>query len=947
MMMRGMRLARSRVSAGSRVSAVWIVAAVFVCGWVAQASAGTGAVSVSVVRAQAAPPVFGFANFSPLIEGVGGATDTQAGDHPSAFVVKIDPTTDINEGPGPNDGLVENSVEDIRDIVVQLPPGFVGSALATPRCTFTQLDSGRHCPPNTAIGHIQTEPPEITAIGGPLFNMVPEHGVAAQFGFTDRVLNTAHVLDVGVVPSPGGYTLRVTSPEIPQVLLTSIETSLFGDPAATDETGDTPVAQFTNSSDCSGEPLVTSAHMDSWPNPGGYEADGAPDFSDPQWAGASSESPAVTECQRLQFAPSLSTQPEGGAADSATGLQTDIAVAQNEAPGSLATPPLRDATITLPAGLVFNPAAAGGLGSCSEAQIGWLGGSLTNFTAGPPECPEDSKVGTVEAETPALSGVLEGSVYLASQGENPFGSVLAGYLVIDDPTTGIVMKIPGNLTPNPQTGQITAVFDENPQFQVSNLRLHFFGGARGELATPPGCGTFTTTSDLMPWSAPGSGPDATPSSSFQIESGCTNAFAPGFTAGSENPQAGAYTPVVLSFSRNDGEQFFAGTTQTLPEGLLGKIVGIPLCSNAQASAGACPEASHVGSVQTGAGVGPDPYFVSGKAYLTGPYNGGPFGLAIEVPAVAGPFNLGTVVVRVSLRINSQTGQVTAVSDPLPSILDGIPLQVRRVNVALDRPGFTFNPTSCAVMQVAGSLSSTAGSTANVSNRFQAGGCGELPFKPVFAVSMQAKASKQNGASLSVTLTSAQGQANIGKVTVSLPKQLPSRLTTIQQACPEATYDANPASCPAGSDIGTAIARTPVLASPLVGPAYLVSHGGAAFPNLVLILQGEGVTLDLVGSIDIKKGITSSAFESVPDAPISSFELALPEGPHSGLAANLPAKAKYSFCGQSLVMPTTLTGQNGAQIIQQTKVQITGCPKIKPKAKKQRKAHRKAKKQGKR
>ncbi len=338
----------------------------------------------------------------------------------------------------------------------------------------------------------------------------------------------------------------------------------------------------------------------------------------------------------------------------------------------------------------------------------------------------------------------------------------------------------------------------------------------------------------------------------------------------------------------------------------------------------------VGSVEAGAGVGSNPLFVSGKAYLTGPYNGGPYGLVVEVPAVAGPFNLGTVVVRQSLRIDPQTAQVTAVSDSFPTILDGIPLRIRRVDVTLDRPGFLFNPTSCTPSAVTGTVTSTEGATASVSSRFQAGGCRELPFKPTFKVSTQARTSKKNGASLDAKVGSGAGQANIGRVAVTLPKALPSRLSTIQQACTAATFNANPALCPPGSNIGTATAKTPVLSNPLVGPAYLVSHGGAAFPDLVVILQGEGVTLDLVGNVDIKNRVTSSTFASVPDAPISSFELNLPEGSHSALGAVLPAKAKGSLCGTALTMPTTITGQNGAQVKQSTKIAVTGCPKAKHK-----------------
>jgi len=906
------------------------------------ASVFTGASPVPVATStlddviSSSPPAFGPSAFLAAITGQDGVPDTQAGDHPYEFTTRIDMNTQIGFGPETT-VLRQTGVGAFRDIVVDLPVGFIGSALAAPRCPLALLSTEAGCPADTRIGHIVTQPQAYATVDSDIYNMVPEHGVAAEFGFTDNLYNV-HVIYSNVVPSAHGYVLRATTSEIPEIALTDIVLTLYGDPAAKDGGGVAPAALFTNPSGCSGEALVTSIHMDSWSSPGRYRADGTPDFSDPNWVASSSESPPVTGCNALRFEPSLSVRPETTAADSPTGLEVDVSTPQSQVPGALATPPLRHGVVTLPAGLTVNPAAASGLGACSEAQIA-LG------SAAPPTCPESSKIGTVQASTPLLGSALVGSVYLATQNENPFHALLAGYIVVDDPATGTVVKVPGTLMPDPQTGQITGSFDELPQFPLSDLRLRFFGGARGELATPESCGTYTVTSDLMPWSAPDSGPDATPSDSFPIDAGCVTGFAPSFSAGSTNPQAGGFSPFTLSLSRTDGDQGLAGVTVNLPPGLLGKIAGIPLCPDANANAGTCPEASRVGTVTVGAGVGPNPLFVSGKAYLTGPYNGGPYGLVVEVPAVAGPFDLGTVAVRQSLRIDRHTAQVSAVSDAFPTILDGIPLRVRRVDVTLDRPGFTFNPTNCTPMAITGSVTSTQGASANVSSRFQAGGCRELPFKPVFRVSTQAGTSKKNGASLDVKVGSGQGQANIGKVAATLPRQLPSRLTTIQQACPQAVFDANPASCPTGSDIGIATAKTPVLTSPLTGPAYLVSHGGAAFPDLVIILQGEGVTLDLVGSIDIKKGVTSSTFASVTDAPISSFELKLPEGSHSALTAVLSAKAKGNLCGTSLVMPTTLTGQNGAQIKQSTKIAVTGCPKAKKKTKRARK-HERGKKRGK-
>jgi hypothetical protein len=365
------------------------------------------------------------------------------------------------------------------------------------------------------------------------------------------------------------------------------------------------------------------------------------------------------------------------------------------------------------------------------------------------------------------------------------------------------------------------------------------------------------------------------------------------------------------------------------------------CGEPQASQGTCGPNSLIGHTTVGVGAGPDPFWVQGdQVFLTGPYEGAPFGLSIVVPAVAGPFNLGNIVVRAAISVDPHTAQIIVTSDPLPRIIDGIPLQLKTVNVSIDRPAFTFNPTDCEPLTVAGTLTSTQGASADVASHFHAANCAALPFKPAFAVSTQAKTSKQNGASLTAKGTFPTGEANTHSVAVVLPKQLPARLTTIQQACTEAQFAQNPAGCPAGSNIGTATASTPILATPVTGPVYLVSHGGAAFPDVVAILQAEGVTVDLIGSIDIKKGITSSDFATVPDAPIGNFTLTLPEGPHSGLAAVLPAKAKGNMCGTSLSMPFTITGQNGAQVKQNVKIAVTGCPKPKAKAKKKPKPKQK-------
>jgi hypothetical protein len=405
----------------------------------------------------------------------------------------------------------------------------------------------------------------------------------------------------------------------------------------------------------------------------------------------------------------------------------------------------------------------------------------------------------------------------------------------------------------------------------------------------------------------------------------------------------------------------------MPEGLIGKIAGITECADTQANAGSCPATSQIGTATAAAGAGSHPYWQSGPVYLTGPFSGAPFGLSVVVPAKAGPYNLGNIIVRAGIYIDPHTAQVTVVPGALPQNIDGVPLRVKTVNVTVGGAGnFTLNPTSCEPMQIDATITGTGGTSAAVSSRFQAANCANLSFHPSFTVSTHGNTSKANGASLNVKVAQKPSEANIHKVDVQLPLALPARLTTLQKACTEAQFNTNPAGCPPASNVGTAIAHTSVLNSPLTGPAYLVSHGGAAFPDLDIILQGEGITIILTGNTDIKKGITYSKFETIPDAPISSFELHLPQGPHSALAANAnlcaPTKTKTvrkrvtvrrkgrtlhlvrkvrQLVPESLQMPATIVGQNGAEIHQDTKIAVEGCARKSTKAhgKKARRAKR--------
>jgi hypothetical protein len=880
---------------------------------------------------------------------------TQAGGHPYKWRINIAlDKTQTSDG-------TSATPANLKDVVTELPAGFVGVPTASARCTRDQL-ANAECSGASQLGVLRVLDSHGASVESGVYNLVPRAGIPAEFGA--KLNSVVSVYLDSNVRSNGDYGVTTTVSNISTglgVVATTVE--LWGVPGDSSHdseracpspgkgvqspcSANTPLVPFlVNPTSCVG-PQSATVHADTW------QAQG-------EFVTATASLPAITGCERPGFTPNVSIQPGTTVADSPTGLHIDLQVPQNENPNGLEAANLKQAVVALPTGVSVSPSAAAGLEACAPSQIGL---SSTE----PATCPEASKVGSVEIDSPLLPDHLKGGVYVAKQNDNPFNSLLAIYLTAS--ADGAVVKLAGHVVADPVTGQLTTTFDNNPQLPFSDLKVDLFGGPRGVLATPASCGAFTSNASFAPWT--GMSP-ALLGSAFQISSGCSGAFAPGFSAGTTISRAGAYAPFSLAFSRSDGEQGLSGLTATLPPGLLAKIAGVPLCSDADASAGACPEAAQIGTVTTGAGPGSSPLFLPGKIYLTGPYKGAPYGEAVVVPAIAGPFNLGNVVVRGAIHIDPTTAQATVVSDAFPTILEGIPIRLRQVSVLLSRPGFTFNPTSCNPLTLTGTLASTAGANVAVSSAFQVGGCGELPFKPSFSASTRGPGTKANGASLDVKVAAAgQGpqassaahpEANIRKVDVQLPLALPSRLTTLQKACTEQQFASNPAGCPSASLVGSAVARTPVLADPLTGPAYLVSHGGEAFPDLVLILQADGITIDLTGHTQITKGITYSHFETVPDAPISSFELKLPEGKFSVLAANgdLCATTKTVTTRKRvtvrkhgrlvhvmrtvkksvpapLLMPTTITGQNGTVLKQTTKIAVTGCTKAKPKPAKKRK-----------
>jgi hypothetical protein len=899
---------------------------------------------------------FGFpaeGGLSVSIQNADGTPDTQAGSHPFSYSTSMVINTEKREGRTVPAG------SQVKDIEVSLPPGFVGNPAATQQCSLEQFRTAfvaeavnsvgvggtfvESCPEASQVGIAEVH------FGGlgywpQVYNLVPQQGYPAEFGF--RVLGIPVVL-VPHVRTGGDYGLTVTFSNIPDSFaLTQGRVTLWGVPAdpahnrergacwgqhgyAEDfpEGGECPLKGASRPflslpTSCTG-PLRFGARIDPYEDPGIYSE-------------AHTTTPGLTGCEKLAFAPSVLAQPEPAQAASPSGLSVEIRVPQTyENSVGLAESNLKETTVTLPDGVAVNPAAGDGLAGCSEVQFQLHGTDEQ-------ECPEASKIGSVEIATPLLSNSLRGGVYLAQQGNllgngsNPFGSLLAIYIAVKDPQSGVLVKLAGEVKPDPATGQLVTTFPEDPQLPFDYLRLSFFSGPRAAIVNPPVCGMYATSTEMTPWS--GAAP-AAPNAVFQISTGpggapCTTSqpFSPQLVSGTQSNQAGGFSPYTLTYYRADGEQNLARIQVTTPPGLLGTLSSVALCGEPQAQQGTCGAESLIGHVTVGVGAGSNPYYVTGKAFLTGSYNGAPYGLSFVVPAVAGPLNLGTVVVRAAVNVDPHSAALTVTSEPLPQIIQGVPLNIRAVNVTLDREHFIFNPTNCGPLAIDATLTSALGASVTRSTPFQATNCGSLAFNPKFTVTTSGRTSRAGGASLDarIQVPAGSGQANFARVKVELPKALPSRLTTLQKACTAQVFEANPAACPQASLVGYAKATTPLLPVTLIGPAYFVSHGGEAFPSLIVVLQGYGVRVDLIGSTFIsKEGVTSSTFASVPDVPVNTFEIYLPEGPYSALAAN------GDLCKQKLDMGTELKAQDGTTIHQSTPIGITGCTK--PKTKKKAKA----------
>jgi hypothetical protein len=976
---------------------------------------------------------YGVEDYEMAPEEAGGAPDTQAGSHP----FQLTTTTDLNQTFEPDAPPAQ-----ARDLRFNLPPGLVGNPTVFPQCPeylfLKRPEEGEidnDCPDDTAIGVAaftinlgsSGNGDAKTSIVVPLFNLPPAVGEPARFGFYfDQ--NPVY-LDTSVLTG-GGYGVRVSVDNITQQInFISSRVTFWGVPgeASHDNArgwsciddqhflGSRGVAPCTASSEqhpqpllalptsCTG-PLETNVETDSWKEPGAFHT-----FEQ----NPTELLPALDGCTKLPFKPSIRVSPDVQEASKPSGLNVDVHVPQQVDLDSegLSASDVKNIVVTLPEGLILNPSAADGLTACplltgreagKEAQEGRGEVAGINLeTPQPANCPNSSKIATVDIHSPLLPKPLEGFVYLASPQnfaglpQNPFSKHVAQYIVAEDKEAGVLVKLPGSVelggepgVTGLQPGQIRSTFADQPQLPFEDAELAFFGGERAPLATPSHCGSYATNASYAPWS----GNEAVGAQgSFEITSGagdspCPGAslpFAASLSSGTTNNNAGSFTPLSTTLSRPSGNQNIQSVTLHYPPGLSGSLTGVPLCGEAEANAGTCSAASQIGETIVSVGVGGDPFTVTGgKAYITGPYEGAPFGLSIVNPAKAGPFDLQEgrpVVVRAKIEVNPLTAALTITTNTpqqgfaIPNIIEGFPLQIQHVNVLVNRPRFTFNPTSCTPTKITGEIKSSEGASTPVEVPFQATNCASLKFEPKLSVSTSGKTSKQDGAALTYKVTYPnvpQGtDANIHYVKVELPSELPSRLTTLQKACTQKQFTENPAGCPGPSLIGHAKAVVPNIPVPLEGPVYFVSNGGEAFPNLVMVLQGYGVTVELVGDTLIRNGVTSTTFNTIPDNPVTSFEITLPEGKYSALAANgnlckptmtetVKKKAKVRTHGKtetitqklreqvptSLTIPSEYIGQNGAPYNANVPIAVTGCPKAKVAKKvKKHKAKHKAKK----
>jgi hypothetical protein len=896
--------------------------------------------------ASPARAAFGIEAFDVVLTELGGAQATQAGSHPFAMTTKFGVTTEVD----PELGEVPQA--SLKDMNLQLPPGLVGSPNAVPHCSGVDFANVSPIPPklpacddDTAVGVAAVRIKvleEVSYYDAPIYNLEHPPGAPAKFGFV--VLGDPVTFRAGIDPKPPyNVVARLTNTSQALAFYGAVVT-IWGNPSApqhdtergscVDVTKRMPTSEIASLGSCSGGgderafltlptscrgPVATGFEAQPWQSPG-------------EWVTGSSTSPLEVEgCSELEFNPTVAIQPTTASAESSSGLDVDISFEDDGVldPQKRAESAAEKAVVALPEGVTVNPSQAEGLGACTVAQLE----NESPENAQGEGCPSSSKIGTVEVETPLLAGeLLKGGVYVAQPYENQFGSLLALYVVVRDADLGIVLPLAGKVDVDPRTGRLTSTFENLPQIPFSRFHLHFRSGERSPLVTPKACGQYDIETVLTPWSDPSA--PVTTTSSFTIVSGpdggpCPSAavdpFQPQFQAGSIDNAAGRYSPFYMRFTRNDGEQEMTRLSSILPPGLTGKIAGLTQCSQAAVEAAkakkgleelaspSCPASSQIGRTAAGAGVGPALTYVPGQLYLGGPYGGHPLSVVAIVPAVAGPFDLGTVVVQQALDLNPDTAEVEidgAASDPFPHILQGIPLRLRDLRVYVDRPDFTLNPTSCEPLTTRASLygsyvdpfTATDDVAAQLSAGYRAGACARLKFKPRLFLRFKGGTRRSDHPALRSVLVARKGDANVGRAVVTLPPSQQIDNAHLNNPCTRVQFNAN--QCPKKSILGIATAYTPLLDEPLKGRVYFRSNGGERLlPDIVADLRGQ-FHIVLVGAVTSKKKRLRTTFATVPDAPVSKFVLSL-KGGDQGLLVN-----NRNICGRDYAAQVKLTAHNG-------------------------------------
>lgn len=787
-----------------------------------------------------------------------------------------------------------------EDVAIELPPGLYGNPTLTPRCSTGDF-LATTCSFASQVGVVRVK---LGGSGGqfatvPLFNLQPPHPdeEVARFGLV--AVSIPVYIDVSVrTAGDYGVTATVRSASSDR-RLEAAETIIWGNPA--DPSHDhlrmtvaegtscgsvcggeraselEPFAFMTNPSACQqGE---VNFHVTSYQLPGQVFSKSA--LMDP-----------ITDCQGLPFAPTFEAHPTNHMAGAPTGLEAVLKLPQSSNPEIPSTATMREARVTLPPGMTIAPGAADGLAACSDQQVHFH----EELDA---QCPDASKLGTATIISPVLPKPLEGTIYQRSP--EP-GHLFRLWLVTDE--LGLHVKLSGEIHPDPQTGQLTAVFSDQPQVPVEEIDFNIWGGNRAPLKNPDSCGTFETAFAFSPHS---SDPPVSGSSPLTIDEGCgPRGFDPKLAGGVTDPRAGAFSPLGFDLVREDGEQDLAGFELTLPQGELAKLKGVPLCPDAQAPTGACPADSKVGHLTAAAGPGPLPLWIPqpGKdptaVYLAGPYEGAPYSVVSVVPAQAGPFDLGDVVVRSALQVDPESGVAMVKANPLPQIIEGVPVAYRRLHVVVDRPEFTLNPTDCSQLAITSNISSTRGTVAHPSIPFQVDGCRALKFKPKLALKLKGGTERGDYPALSAVVKTRKHDANIGSVRVGLPHSEFLAQEHIVTICTRKQFAVH--KCPKGSVYGRAKAWTPLLDKPLSGPVYLRSSDHP-LPDLVMDLRGQ-VEIAVVGRIDSKNGGIRATFESIPDAPVAKFVLKMRGGKKSLLTNST------DICRRTHRAAVTMGAQNG-------------------------------------